>query len=311
MAGIWVLMPALLAQSGLAQNRVEGPALGVVWDEGHNAARLLRGIPGASVQGDGLEAPVKARAGDSAGETSAVVGEDGNLYLWNIRAGANWKRIALPEGALGIRLGESGESAVVLYPEAQARILTGLSAEPRVGPALALENNGETLALSADGSLLLEAAGQALWVTNASGNRWKLEFDAPVNDVALVASGDAAVAANDGVWLVRDVAGNAAKTLLASRAAKRVAALRQGRTILALGEEGTQLDAIDSISGEARVVELPVAAQALKRIGTGDVFRLTSEGNGAVIWMLDCSRAEPRTFFIPAAQARSSENTTE
>ncbi|MDX1981998.1 MAG: hypothetical protein SFV51_17130, partial [Bryobacteraceae bacterium] len=141
------------------------------------------------------------------------------------------------------------------------------------------------------------------WVSNGAGHQWKLDLEQEVRSAALLPGGlgqDALLASGGGVWLIRDVAGNAAKRLLWDQPADAVAVAGMGRAAIAVASSGRSLILVDLETGKAQQISTPARATTLARMTRDDVFRLTTASEGP-IWMIDLSQTEPRFFFVPAA----------
>ncbi len=287
MAILWILNAALWAQSG-----VEGPTLGVIWDESAKAVRLVAGIPGSAVIGAKFDSPVAFRLAEASQDRALALSEEGGVYRLNRNV---WTRLNLPAGALRLRLSAGGDAAAVTYADGVAWVMRpdGAAREVRL-PA-----GDPPLAVDDAGALLLAATGRDLWVIHESGNRWKQEFDAEVLDVAFTGRpGTVVVGTAAGLWLLEGVEGAGSRRLLAEGEAAHVNVARSGRLAIFASPARLVATAVDIESGSTRQVETPVAPASLARLGAGDVFRITG-GDAELTWMLDWRQEQPRALFLP------------
>lgn len=300
-----LIMCFLPALAWSQQAGIEGPSLGWVWDEPHARLRPVRGIAGSSTLGNVGSQPAAAALKFAAAspEGFAVgIAEDGRLYR---QLAGVWTMIDAPQGAMRMVLSDSGGAALVLYEDGTARVLTGLPDQPKMGETPAALAGASSLAISRDGSVMLSARPdeRTVCVSSGAGHQWKLDLEQEVRSAALLPGGvgqDALLASGGGVWLIRDVAGNAAKRLLWDQPADAVAVVGMGRVAIAVASGGRSLILVDLETGKAQQIPTPARATTLARMTRDDVFRLTSASEGP-IWMIDLSQTEPRFFFVPAA----------
>lgn len=287
MAHLFLLIPALLAQGN-----IEGPSMGLMWDGA--SLRRLSGIPGAAIaRAEGAGSP-DLRSVVAWGDRAFGLDAGGKLMRYD-RTGARWAATDLPDGATELRFSSNGGALAAVYGDGAVRIVnaSGEVRQTAVGARL--------LDFGADGSLLLAAEANDLLVIRESGSRAAISFDEPVRLAVLLSSTAALAATDHGLWVIRDLAGNADRALVWTGQAANLAA-KDVRTALIAPEGRSLLVAVDLESSETRTIELPQPAGALARLERPGTFRVTSE-SADVLWILDWSAAEPRVFFVPALAA--------
>lgn len=309
----WHSVACLLAGCGVLaaqQGTVAGPTSGLVFDRTAGVLRPVLGVPGGATLGDGIPLNyavnwvVVAPRLDSA----VVAAQDGSLHFLQLASGGV-SELTVPgitEVPLGVVYSPSGTAAALLYG-AQAQVVTGFPSVPVVGKVLPLEVAPEsrlrataaplngTVALSDDGSVLLQAHGGSVRLAGAIGRRNLVGGTM----VAFAPGGhDAAVANGAGVTLVRDVDGAAQQTVLANQGLAQpvgIAFSADGATVFAAGSAG--LLTLSTAGGPARAVSCECAPVELAAMG--QLFLLNELGDGP-LWVLDPGNSAPRTAFVPA-----------
>lgn len=290
----------LAASALLAQNPVEGPVTGWVWDSNRSAIRPVLGIPGASVLGEGVDAGVVfSNAVAARGYSIGIAAEGGQAYL--VRANSQGRAElmqTIPAGASRIVLSPGGDSAAFLYEDPGKLVvvdgLPSIGSEPReynlggVPSALALADGGAFLAATLDNTVL---------ILDRDGNRWNAGQDRAANALAFLdASNDLLIGDESALWLLRNVR-NPERSLLAETAVRAVSATVDRAYALAV-DGNSKLQLIHLASRTVRELETPVEPALLSRLA-GNVFRINDSGTEPM-WLVDLSTSEPRTVFVPA-----------
>lgn len=283
--------------------------LGWVWDARKESIRGILGIAGSSVLGAGLDlgAPVKFAAISGKRETAFVLlGEEKEAAVVDLKALAPVaQRIAdVAAGAERVVLSPTGTTAVLVYKEPPRMVVVaGLTAVAEKKADLELVNEGLPAAVAVNdaGDTVLGTFGETARVTlfDASGNRFPLSKEAPVKAIAfLEESRDALLAAEDGVFLAREVSADGPLERIAEVASSgAVAALDRQRFLLVDNELQSVLE-VNVESGEKRDAQCPCAPKLLTRMTGANIFRLNEVSNGP-LWLVEIQESGLRTIFVP------------
>ena len=159
----------------------------------------------------------------------------------------------------------------------------------------------EAVAVSDSGELVLATFGEAakVLVFDASGNRWALSKETPVKAVAfLEETRDAVLAAEDGVFLVREVGAEATFERIAEVAsAGAVAGLDRNR-FLVVDSSVQSVVEVNVDAGSTRDAQCPCAPKLLTRMAGANVFRLNDVSSGP-LWLVEVQESGLRTIFVP------------
>lgn len=301
-------------QTRAAENErsIEGPLLGyAATDPGRLEA--IFGIPGAAHFGGVVAMDFEAVRVSVSPSQNYAIGVDTDdrvrLVLLSGRSGA----AAAFDFATraDVTLFSASGSAVALYDRAArtVSIFRGLPAEPArvasidlrdlagVLTALAVSDDGRALAASVmsggassvhvsrgDGFVRLASAGAVSALAFVSGREDLLVADRAREEVLLVrANGE-----------VQSLAG-AADGMREPRAVAAMAG--SGRALAATGDG--RLALLDLSGAKAQMLDCPCDATTVERLGSGDVFRLTSARSGPV-YLLDGTGDDARVLFVPA-----------
>ncbi len=291
------------ASALMAQNSVEGPTVGWVYDAGNAALRSVLGIPGSSTLGRNLELGF--------GLSQATVSPDGRIAIATDGEG-RMMLVDLRAGGTPTPLGESitaaddvvfsakGTAALLVYRSAgKAIVLSSISDGAAATREVAFPSGMPDLfAVSDDAELILASSTESLMAVDNAGNRWNMNFNGAARDVRFAGqSHDALVTNAQGVWLIRDAAANAEKSLLWEGDATQalLAADRKSALILTAGRT---LVAVNLESSASPVIECSCEPQLLARM-SDSVIRVTTLSGGP-LWLVDWNNQEPRTVFVPA-----------
>jgi len=299
------------------QGSIGGPVAGYVFDSHAQSLRVIRGIPGASLIGSGVDlgAGVTAAWVSPKLDSALAVMADGSARIFRLSAGS-----AVPQTVEGVVAPEravfspSG-AALALVTPGSVRIVKGLPDAPTVAgtvelpvergaaPSAAMaagklrRPGGGAVAVSDDGLYLLYVSGRAVQILGIGGESRKLADVAPNALPAFAPGGhDAAIVDAESVSLFQDAAGAATVRKLPGVAGGRgVAFAPDGKRLFVAGAAVTSLD---MTTGDRAEIACDCRPSGLVRMGS--VFRLNDLGSGP-LWLLDAV-AEPRVVFVPAAQ---------
>ncbi|MBI3680378.1 MAG: hypothetical protein HY235_08270 [Acidobacteria bacterium] len=299
----WLILLASAALYG--QSSVQGPVLGWVWDASREAVRPVQGIPGSSLLGPSVDVGMAVAASAIARNSAILVDRDQRrAFAVDLAATAVLKQLDVPPGAGRIMMSPNGSAAVFEYTESrQAVLVSGLPEHPVVRQILHLDAEGMPAAWAVrdDASGVLAAYAEQGFVLafDLEGNRWKLNHEGAVRSLAFLdRSADALLAAENGVWLVSDVMGNAEARLLYAAPAQAVAATADRRFALVVEAGVASLVTIRLEDGVTTGIACACEPKLLDRMGSA-VFRV-NELSDQPLWLLDLSHAAPRMVFVPA-----------
>ncbi len=268
------------------------------------------GVPGAATLGAGiaLNYPADWVVVAPRVDSAVVEAQDGTLHFLLLAAGgvSELTVAGVAQAPRGVVFSPSGTAAALLY-SAQAQVVTGLPVAPVLGNVFPLEPAPETrarpeargsagtVALSDDGTVLLEANGGTVRLAGAHGRSSLMNG---VMAAFAPGSHDAAVASGAGVTLVRDVDTSAQPTVLADQGVTQPVGLAfsaDGATVFAAASTGVV--AVSTAGGGANPVACQCAPAQLAPMG--QLFLLNQLGDGP-LWVLDPGNSAPRTVFVPA-----------
>jgi hypothetical protein len=291
---------------------VNGPTSGLVYDQTAGVLRPVLGLPGGATLGNGIPLSYSANwiVVSPRLDSAVVAAQDGSLHFLSLSA-SGMVEVPVPGITVvpqHVVYSPSGTAAALLYA-AQAQVVTGLPSAPVPGKVLPLDVPPDThvplaarpqpgqVALSDDGSVLLEARGGTVRLAGAGGRSSLMN-----GMLAAFAPGghDAAVADGAGVTLVRSVDGAAQRTVLADSGVPQPVGLAfsaDGTAVYAAVASGVV--ALATAGGTPNQVACSCAPSEIAPMGA--VFRLNELGQGP-LWLLDPGNASPRTVFVPALQ---------
>lgn len=305
---VFVLCGLLVLPLG-AQDPIRGPMLGWVWDARQESIRPILGIAGSSVLGKGVDLgmPVKFAAISGNQEYAFALGGDTREAIAvDLRpVAATFSRIdGVAVGAERAALSPRGTSAVLWYSEAKK--LAVLGNLPRNGVMLrevdlSVEGAPGAIAVNDDGSLILAAYPEtkAVVVFDQDGNRWKLPKESAVTAlVFLDNSRDALIAAEDGVFLTREVSASATMQSISSIASAGALAPLDQRKVLVVDNSIQSVVELTLDSGDSRSIQCPCAPTGLIRMSGSGIFRLNEVSRGP-LWLVEITDSGLRTVFVP------------
>ncbi|MBL8173812.1 MAG: hypothetical protein JNK48_04035, partial [Bryobacterales bacterium] len=168
---------------------------------------------------------------------------------------------------------------------------------PPAGPARGPGGRGGGTADAGVGAGLGDAGRAMLF--DGSGNRVMLSKETPVKSVAfLEESRDALVAAEDGVFLSREVTADGPMERVSEVvSAGAVAGLSRGRLLIVDNELQSVLE-VNLEDGGKRDAQCPCAPKVLTRMTGANIFRLNEVSNGP-LWLVEVQESGLRTIFVP------------
>jgi len=292
-----------------------GPQLGYIWLESDHTLRPILGVAGASQIGQSLvPAGTYIGAVTAASANIAILQDsDGSFDLMSLPSGSPVSLAAnLPAGAT-MRLSPSATSAL-LYTSgsSSASLVTGLLSTPQIstvkfgGPILdsAVADSG---AVSAEYS---QGTSVALSVAAASGRASTVASLGSTGGLSFLPGRDDLIYADstaNTVTLVRSATSAPASSLIQTasllKSPSAVGISGSGRWALVINNSAnsatqtlTRIDLNTLTSVSVACACKPTEAAVLTDDGA---FRVTNVKSGAN-WIVDASKASPRTLFIPA-----------
>ena len=316
---ILIFLPLLPAGAqGMAS--VAGPSLGFAYDASLGAIRPIRGIPGAAILDDPIDAGFAfAAAAISPRQDYALAlsADDGQVRLIRFQNGGLTalfvnNAMVSPDRMI---FSPSGRAAV-LYQQSSGRlqVLAGLPEAPTAQDAGTLVFTGSQagIAVSDDGALVLLASGgqdsDPVWLLAPGGNLLQLplpgssvavSFRRDSHDaLALTRTGDLYLARNVDTSLdLRQV--HAGDEQTSSPVAVQFSS--NGARAYTANATGT-LAAFDLATGAANMVSCQCGPTGLQPLNSGMLFRLNEISNLPLL-LLDGSGAAPRVWFVPPYRA--------
>lgn len=289
-----------LASTAFAQTgAVQGPVLGVVFDETSAAIRPLSGVPGAASLGEPLFRAEGLRGVVASASGNYAIGIDaaGGVVLMT----PNGRRMLPITGATRVYISSRGGSAAVYRAQAGAvDVVGGLPDAPRVDRTVAMDVEPAGLAVSEDGAAVVALtrrtrnADAVSWI-GRDGVSTVVHQARRIESVWLIDSSTALIAEPRAVKLVspafgaQTVADGVAGILGAAAStdgAKIAIALRSGAVILQ-----------DRASGARTVLPCACNPAELVPVKGNAVFRLNKPGRGP-LWLLDADSPSPRVTFV-------------
>ncbi len=292
-----------------AQDPIRGPMLGWVWDARKESIRGILGIAGSSVLGPGVDlgAPVKFAAISGKRESAFVLlGDEKEAALVDLKP-VTPEAVRLADVAAGaerVVLSPMGVSAVLVYKDPPKMVaIAGLAETPEVKAEIDLSNEGLPLALAVNDScdMVLATFGEErrMQIFDMSGNRWMMTKEEPVRAVSfLEESRDALVAADDGVFLSREVSADGPLERIAEITEAGAVAALDRRRILVVDSSVQSVLEVNLEEGSTRDAQCPCAPKLLTRMTGSNVFRLNEVSNGP-LWLVEVQESGLRTIFVP------------
>lgn len=310
----WILCAAGAVSLCAQQASISGPIGGYVFDTRAHSLRVIRGVPGASLIGDGVDFGTGITNAWVAPKLDAAltVTAEGVARLFRLDGGKATERmvegLVVPDRAV---FSPSG-TALVLVTRGNAQVIKGLPDAPVVAGTVELPQDRSVatradaggrlrrsgvgaVAVSDDGSYLLYGSSGAVELLGISGDSRKLTDAGPGALLAFAPGGhDAAVVDPGTVAFFQDVAGAATVRRLPGIAGGKGAAFSPdgGRLFVA----AASVTVVDVATVERREIACECRPSGLVRMGYA--FRLNDLGTEP-LWLLDVS-ADPKVVFVPA-----------
>lgn len=292
-----------------AQDPIRGPMLGWVWDARKESIRGILGIAGSSVLGPGIDlgAPVKLAAISGKRETAFVLlGDNKEAAVVDLKPlTPTAQRIAdIPAGAERVVLSPNGAAAVLVYKDPPRMIVVGaLNSTPEKKAELDLTNEGLPAALAVNDAAdaVLATFGDAARATlfDASGNRFPLSKETPVKSIAFLEdTRDALLAAEDGVFLLREVSADGPLERIAEVVSAGAVAALDKQHFLIVDNELQSIVEVNVEAGSKRDAQCPCAPKLLTRMTGANIYRLNEVSNGP-LWLVEVQESGLRTIFVP------------
>jgi hypothetical protein len=283
------------------------PALGFVFDAGAQAIRPIRGVPGASLLGDPLDAGSSLRAAFISPQQDlaiAIPADDAPLRI--IRLGNVVIDVPAPgvmDSPDGVVFSPSGRTALLYRNSKRAQLMTGLPDHPAVTDLEASLETVGALAVSDDGAL----AVLGNWLLSADSlSRWPLPGNTSAASFRSGSHDLLAATADGSIYLMRHPEADADSHLVyaGDERTSAPAAIRfspDGARAYTASEGGT-LAAIELETGSIASISCGCRAAALEPLSARSLFRVTGISR-LPLMLFDASRLEPRIWFVPALRS--------
>jgi hypothetical protein len=301
------------AQSG----SVSAPVMGYAFDGTARAIRPIRGIPGASLLGEGIDAgfPV-AMAAIAPSQDFALAVAAGESRLRLLPLSATSSGDPLPQNTLAapsrIRFSASGSAALLFQDAGRLQSISGLPGHPSVRDIdlSALTNAPNALAISDDGLLVAISDEAAVWLVNQDGAWVQLALPGPTailafrrnsHDLLGVSNrGDVHLVGNPDTQMDYRLVYAAGPETANSVGGQFSAA---GSHIYTVNQTGN-VAAIEIATGSLRSVSCGCRATSLDILGTRGLYRLTPAGE-SVLMLFDGSDGAAVWFVPPGISAEA------
>jgi len=290
---------------------VESPGLGYVWDARSSTVRAIRGIPGASILGDALDAgtPLASASISPLQDRALLVSSEDSLVRL-LRFGSAPQVINGADPAPSrIVFAPSGLAALLIGSRVQ--LASGLDGSPAVRSISvpALDGAPAVAALADDAQTMLFSSGSGVsapvWVIAADGGTSRMPLPGTIAAAAFRRNSTDAVAATQSgdVYLIRNVGPSADIRQIytgddATSAPVAVQLAPDGSHAYVANSRGS-ITSIDLGSGSSTAVSCQCQPSALEPLRSNAVFRLTEVSNRPLM-LFDASNSDIRTWFVPA-----------
>jgi DNA-binding beta-propeller fold protein YncE len=316
---LWLSVLIAAGTAASQTHSIQGPQLGLVFDEAAGALRPIVGIAGSSTMGDPLPLNVALKSAivsPSQDYALAVNGRETHVRLILPRQNSIVLLKPLPEANRApdrMVISPTGSAAAFYYYNGRAAgslvVMNGFPDAPHISARMTLSRvfAPTTMAVADDGAVVL--AGRDHWViaiteaaeipvTSTLGKVASLAFI--TGHDALIADGE-----KNEVYLLRGAAGAGAVSLLAGPDQEiagpvSVAASSDGRTAFVANSK-TNAVVIFDLAGTAprKSIDCRCQLTGLDRLTDGSLFRLNNVSQRP-LWLLDASPARvARVLFVP------------
>jgi hypothetical protein len=307
------LLTFVIAAASYGQDASLGtPALGFAFDESAQAIRMIRGLPGAALVEDPVDAgfPIRSAVVSPRRNFAIVTADDSSVRLLRFQNGGVAAEVL--DGAMPAperMLSSSGGHAALLYRAGRLQSVSGLPGRPvlRDWNPPSLSGPLTVMTISDDAELAVVAFGGEIWLLSSDGTAASLSLPASTSAVAFHDSRRELLAldSNGDVYWTRDVHANAQYRVFPAAGAPDGAAVRfspDGARAYTAAVSGA-LAVIDLQTGDATQVSCGCRAESLDPMGLENVFRLTPVAD-TVLMLFDTSKLEPRVWFVPRGNGR-------
>ena len=312
-----LLLTFAIAAVTYAQDAAVGtPALGYVFDEGAQALRAVRGLPGAALVEDPLDTgfPIRSAAISPKRNFALVTAADSSVRL--LRFQNNGAAATLLEDAMPSpdrMLLSSGGSTALLFRAGRLQSVSGLPERPVVRDwnTSLLFDSGVPMAISDDDQLIVLAPGgddpAAVRLLSSDGSSSRMPMPGSIvalafhrgrrDLLALTAGGD--------LCLVRDAGADTPCRIIQSAAAPGGTAVQfspDGARAYAAAAGG-HLSVVDLDTGDVARLTCGCRASSLDPTTLEMVFSLSPAGDPPLL-LFDASQSDPRVWFVPRGGRR-------
>jgi hypothetical protein len=291
-----------------AQNAsVANPGLGFVYDPSAQAVRAIRGIPGAALIDDAVDAGFAiTSAALSPGHDFALAVAAGDSQLRLVRFAG--MRVRTLDGAMAspdrIVFSPGGFSALLYSNSGRLQLVTGLPDGPAISDLDASIANPAAMAVSDDGAFTVLSGGSAVRLLSSDGTASTLALPGATALAFRRNSHDLLAAAGSEIYLVHNPGPNPDYRLVYSGEQSDGPVAIQfswdGARAWTAADSGA-LAQVELDSGRRTAIPCACRAAALEPMAARNVFRLTPAGDSPVM-LLDASGAEPRVLFVPGGR---------
>ena len=312
-----LLFTLLIAVPSFPQSgSVATPIVGYAFDATASTIRPIRGVPGAALLGDPVDAgfPIAMAAISPRQNFALAVAADGS-GLRTVPLSAGVDAAALPDTSLStpdvIRFSSSGSAALLFQTPGRLQALSGLPAHGNVREIdlSMLSALPTAMTVSDDGALVVIAGSGAVWVVNTQGVSSQLALPGSTAALAFRAGSHDLMAVSIGgdVHLVRHPGTSPEYRLIYAAseqtAAPTAAQFSAGGTHAYVVNESGSITVIDTETGAVNSISCHCHASSLDPLNSRNLFRLTSPGQTAagksVLMLFDGSSSDARVWFVP------------
>jgi len=288
---------------GRAQT-AQPPVMGYTVDRAAGTLRAVLGVPGAAVLG-----PVQEISGTpweaSPSGTYAVLlrGEGRRPVLWQ-PSGEIVPLPGLPGAPAQVVLSPRGGSAAFYYASTRtALLISGLPDSPSAPRSISMSSAPAGMAVSEDGTLLVNLEGSDAVVRSEAGVVSRLSMPDPVDTAAFSESGhDLLLAAGSRVDWVRDADIPGLRTSVAHDLSSVSGASLSTAAIILAGGTGA-VEVISLLPGDpALQLDCQCAATGVTRMYDGSSYRLTSGQGGQFVMLERPLSGSPRLLVVPPVE---------
>jgi hypothetical protein len=293
------------------------PALGYVFDEGAQALRAVRGLPGAALVEDPLDTGFPIRSAAISPKRNFALASAGDSSVRLLRFQNNGAAASLLEGAMPLpdrMLLSSGGSTALLYRDGRLQSVSGLPERPAVRDwnTSFLFDAGVPMAISDDARLIVLAPGggdpAAVQLLSSDGGSSRMPMPGSIVALAFHRSRRdlLALTADGDLCLVRDAGADTPCRIFQGAAAPDGTAVQfspdGARAYIAAA--GGNLSIVDLDTGDVVRLACGCRASSLDPTTLEMIFRLSPVGDSPLL-LFDASQLAPRVWFVPRGGRRS------